>query len=340
MTSKNLNDCNGTIVINNDHNISLPAVYKTNSYDINFQQPCFFINNHYITPLLRCYNVILPNPISIEKCDRIRIKIKIPKQIFGTKYGYSLDNLHKELQNDTNFCVGLRLKSSDGCINIRRYNNEPEQLTIKDYCGWIVITIQYTVGDKDGPAINAICNLCEIAYSICFDPVKIKSLYGTCNGHDNEIVNFTTQTCLELENRPALRVVDVDFLDKNESNNDDYKLRIVGPEDFLCLKIEEKDSSPIYINFDKFTKTLTIKGNFSDNTSDTNTNTLEELQEALDSKFGSNEYVVIILDRNNNPFENIPNLSNITISQNKYNTRYYEDCDIPEKQLPDTMSDV
>ena len=79
----NLNDCKGTLIIDNDQNISLPGVNKTNSYDINLEKPCFFINNHFLSPLLRCYSVTLPNPVSLEFCDEIKISIKIPKNIFG-----------------------------------------------------------------------------------------------------------------------------------------------------------------------------------------------------------------------------------------------------------------
>lgn len=190
--SYNLNNCNGRILINNDNNITLPPVNKTNSYEINFEEPCFFINNHYVTPLLKCYNVVLPNSVSLETNDCLRLKIKIPKQIFGLKYGYNLDNFVSELQKpESKFCMGLNLKSSDNCLNLmKEYGDE---LKIEDFCGWITITVEHKL-------IENLCNLCKISYSINFNPVKVKTLYGVCDKHDDEVVDFKTTICLELDN--------------------------------------------------------------------------------------------------------------------------------------------
>lgn len=240
---KNLNECNGCLIIDNDQNIALPAVNKINAYDIDFEKPCFFINNHFISPLLRCYSVTLPNPVSLEKCDKLRIRIKIPKNIFGQKYGYTLDDFTKELQNQgSKFIAGLRLKSSDGCLDIKRDSTDPKQLQIQDYCGWIIITIHYQVENPE-----QICNLCEIAYSICFDPVKVKALYGQCDDHTAENVAFPIETCLELENVAARREVKV-------SGGTGWTVQ--GPENFLCLVVDNDTS--IVASFDKFTKTLTV----------------------------------------------------------------------------------
>lgn len=194
-SGKNLNECNGCVIINNDQNIVLPSAGRVNAYDINFEKPCFFINNHFIKPILKCYNVVLPNPVSLEidsPADKLRIRIKIPKQVFGEKYGYDLENIVSELkQDENNFGAGLRLKSSDGCQNFTKCYGV--DLDIEDYCGWITITIHHEV-DKD------ICNLCEIGFSLCFEPVKVTTLYGECKEHTVENIELNIETCLELEN--------------------------------------------------------------------------------------------------------------------------------------------
>lgn len=187
---KNLNECNGCLIIDNDQNISRPSNGKSSVYDINFEKPCFFVNNHYISPILKCYSVRLPNPVSLISNDKISVKIKIPTNIFGEKYGYSLEKLSNDIS--TTIKGSIRLKSSNGCDNHElAYNTEDKRITITDYCGWIIIDLSYTL-EKE------ICNLCEISYSFCFDPVKIKVLYGVCKDHDEENIEFPIETCLVL----------------------------------------------------------------------------------------------------------------------------------------------
>lgn len=193
-SEKKLDVCNGCLIINNNQNITMPSSGKVNSYDINFEKPFFFVKNHYLIPLLKCYNVILPNPISLEKDDFIKIKIKVPKSIFGKKYGYNLQNLYDEKDN-LNLKVSMRLKSSDDCFNINSGNDNEEgflEVILTDHCGWLVFEFLYFVNQEK------ICNLCEISYSLCFDPVKIKLLYGQCLNLNEENVEFPIETCLLL----------------------------------------------------------------------------------------------------------------------------------------------
>jgi len=196
-SDKNLNECNGCLVINNDQNITMPASGRVNSYDINFEKPCFFVNNHYLTPLLKCYSVTLPNPVSLESDDKLRVKIKVPKSVFGKKYGYDLQNLYDEINT---LKVSMRLKSSDGCYNVVSGDDNKQgflEVILTDHCGWLVFDIIYDVNQEK------ICNLCEISYSLCFDPVKIKLLYGQCENHDEENVEFPMETCLLLCKAPV-----------------------------------------------------------------------------------------------------------------------------------------
>jgi len=248
MASKNLNECSGCLIINNDENISLPAVGDIAAYDVELDKPCFFVNKHYISPVEKCYNVKLPNPVSLEYCDKIRIKIKIPKNIFGQQQGYSLEDLAKELNaTNSDFRASLRFKSSDGCWNINR-EVDSEQLEIVDYCGWINITIHYEIGATvNNETREEICNLCEIGYSLCFSPVKLKTLYGTCHSGVNEVAEFSSETCLEIENVEAQRQVTL--------GNGTI---ITGPENFLCVNVVDESGATTSASFDKFSKTLTI----------------------------------------------------------------------------------
>lgn len=194
-SDKNLNICNSSFVINNDQYITMPAAGQINSYDINFVKPCFFINNHYLTPLLKSYNVILQNPISLENNDKFIIKIKVPKNVIGKKYGYDLQNLYDNIDS-LNLKVSMRLKSSDGYYNINSGNNNEQgflNINLSDHCGWLVFNILYGVNQEK------ICNLCEISYSLSFDPINIKLLYGKYNNNNNEKnVEVPIDTCLLL----------------------------------------------------------------------------------------------------------------------------------------------
>lgn len=260
------NNCNGSVTINNNQKITLPSIGKTNSYKVDFEKPCFFINNHFLSPILRCHNVILSNPVTLEFCDKIRIKIKIPKQILGKTYGYSLDCLTNELIKN-NFSAGLQFKSSDGCIDATRCIDNDNELEIEDFCGWINITIHYQIGsDEDNLHIERICNLCEISYSLCFEPVKIKALYGVCYDHIEEVVNFKSETCLEFENLQANRFIDIS--DYNTVST--LKVRIIGPENFVCLKLTYNETKNII--YDKFSKILFIEANVINNSDFDNIN--------------------------------------------------------------------
>jgi len=250
MSSKDLNECSGCLIISNDENISLPSNGKINAYDINFDKPCFFVNNHYMTPLKKSYSVVLPNPISLDYKDKFRINIKLPKNIFSEKYGYSLDSLAKELKNNENFTASLRIKSSDKCININRCASNSDELEIEDYCGWINIIIHYQVGKIVDQ--NEICNLCEISYCLCFDAIKLRSLYGSCHGGSNEVAEFKSETCLEIENVEARRFAEI-------TDGGATGITIEGPEKFLCLTVETSSTAPaVTVNFDKFSSTLKV----------------------------------------------------------------------------------
>ena len=187
-----MSETQGCLIVSNESAISMPQKPSTtNAYDVDFDQIKFFVNNHWLTPVKSCYKAELPNPVSLEDGDSLKIKIKIPVQVLGQKFGYELEGFDQLIANN-NLSISLRLKSSDGCRNISVASNN---ITVTAYCGWFILSICHTVEGVD----NVICNLCEIAYSVCFDPLKLKTLYGVCDGDDTETVKFDSETCLEIE---------------------------------------------------------------------------------------------------------------------------------------------
>ena len=172
-----------SIIISNDSAITAPIVNGTHAYEADFDRPKFFVNNHYLTPVKQCYNYNLPNPVSLNTNHTLTIKVKIPKQILGNKYGYELENFN----NVSNLMVSLRLKSSDGCRDIDNVTTN-----INEFCGWYILELEYIPQ-------NDICNLCNISYSLCFDPLKLKTLYAICNQDKQENINFDSSTCLEIK---------------------------------------------------------------------------------------------------------------------------------------------
>lgn len=134
---------------------------------MNVETPCFFVINNYLKPIEKSYEINLSNPVSFGINDLFSIKLKIPKQIFGSDNWIELINLDKELEN---LRGGFQFKSSDGCLNV----NNDVNIDIQDICGWFVINISYRFQKE-------ICNLCNISYSICFDPIKVKTLKGSCH---------------------------------------------------------------------------------------------------------------------------------------------------------------
>ena len=183
-----MSNINGCLIISNEAAVSRPAdAGAVNAYDVDFEKPNFFVNNHWLTPVKSCYSLQLSNPVSLESGDKLRIKIKVPKQILGQKYGYELEGLESHAMT-----ASLRLKSSDG---VRDVDSTDDELVItkEAFCGWFIITLTYH-------ASTDVCNLCNIGYSLCFQPLKLKTLYGVCDGDDNEIVKFDSETCVEICN--------------------------------------------------------------------------------------------------------------------------------------------
>jgi len=191
-----MSETQGCLIVSNESAISMPQKpATTNAYDVDFDQIKFFVNNHWLTPVKSCYKAELPNPVSLEDGDSLKIKIKIPVQVLGQKYGYELEGFD-ELKNKNNLSISLRLKSSDGCRDISVASGDIE---ITAYCGWFILSIRHIVSGAE----NVICNLCEIAYSICFDPLKLKTLYGVCDGDDTEQIALVSEYCLELTSASA-----------------------------------------------------------------------------------------------------------------------------------------
>ena len=172
------------LIISNASYVSRPDAGETNSYDLEFDQLAFAINNHHLTPFKQCYSADLPNPVCLKTNDKVRIKIKIPKQIIGSHFAYDID-----LPEDSDLQASLRLKSSEDVID-----TDAVTITTSDYCGWMVVSIQYTLAED-------ITNLCSMGYGLCFEPKKLKLLAGpACENQQAERVKFDIETYAEFEN--------------------------------------------------------------------------------------------------------------------------------------------
>ena len=243
----------GCFVINNDIIVTMPQINDTATYNLPFEKPCFFVNNNLISPLVKNYDLTLKTPLTLEKYDILKIKIKIPKQIFGIKYGYSLDDFVSNIICNNDFKADIHIKSSSGHFNIQRYICNDNELTIDDYCGCVIISINYQVLEEE------IYNIYNLSYSLCFKPVRLNSLYGFCHPDNDEEVDFETETCLELTKTEINKKVCVCF-NVDDSNINNINFCIIGPESFNCLIL--KQDSELHVRFNKLSKTLTIKGDF------------------------------------------------------------------------------
>lgn len=180
----------GTLMISNQASINRPAnAGGVNSYDVEFKNPNFFVNNHFLTPVQTCYGVELSTPVTLEAGDKLRIKIKVPKQILGERYGYDLEGIDAHAMT-----ASLRLKSTDGIVDL---GSPDVSVSVTSLCGWYVISIERVVGD------DGLCNLCEITYGLCFEQFQLKTLYDVGEGNDTETVKFNSDTHLEIENGSA-----------------------------------------------------------------------------------------------------------------------------------------
>lgn len=165
----------------------MPPIGKTNSYSIDSEQQCFFVNNNYIEPLNKIYNVNISNPFSLEIGDSFELHLKIPTQIIGNNSGYDLNNIADEIKNN-NLVVGLDIKASNKQISIKL--SDESFVEVNSYCGWIMIIIKYQASVE-------LCNICDISYNICFDKIKIKQLYKK-NKYSSENIDINSSMCMNL----------------------------------------------------------------------------------------------------------------------------------------------
>lgn len=243
----------GCFVINNDIIVSMPQNNDTVTYNLPFEKPCFFINNNLISPVIKNYDLTLKTPLTLEKYDILKIKIKIPKQIFGIKYAYSLNNFVSKIICNNDFQANIHIKSSSGYFNINRKICNDNELTVDDYCGCVIISINYQVLEEE------IYNIYNLSYSLSFKPILLNILYGYCHPDNDEEIDFETETYLELTKTEINKEVCIDF-NTSDSNINNINFYIIGPENFNCLIL--KQDSELCVRFNKLSKTLTIKGNF------------------------------------------------------------------------------
>lgn len=167
--------------------MTMPPIGKTNSYTVNTENQCFMINNNYIEPLNKLYNIEISNPFTLEIGDIVELHIKVPTHILGDNIGYNLNNIVNELKNN-NLVVSLKIKASNKCLSINL--SDITNVEINNYCGWFVFAVTYQASEE-------LCNVCDISYNICFDKIKIQQLYCK-NKNIKENVKINSSMCMNL----------------------------------------------------------------------------------------------------------------------------------------------
>ena len=202
---------NSSLKINNNLNINMPSKGKKNSYTLNSELPCFFIKNHYLSPLEKSYSIKLTNPVYIEENNMISFNLKLPKQIFSQNFIYEINNFPL---NVSNFYASLQFKSSNSNTNkILIYNKNSSDIEINDFCGWIIIKLNYTTVE--------LSNLYEINYSIGFDNFKLKKIKENYKSRTIEIIKLDgLSISFDLINVPKVSTLDNDTNETKDTDGD------------------------------------------------------------------------------------------------------------------------
>lgn len=175
--------------------IFVPSKGNINNFTINNNKLCFIVRNNFIYPIEKNYNVKIENSFSLNKNNVIIIKLKIPKFFYSLDYSFELDNFIQ------NMMAGLNIKSSNGNFNFLLSTND-KTIVINDYCGWMNIDLKYFINTN-------IYDICDISYSLCFDPFKVKVIKSNCSR------NITTIP-LDIENNLTLVNCDLSVNDIND----------------------------------------------------------------------------------------------------------------------------
>lgn len=178
---------NSNLIIKNSNVMTMPSIGQTNSYTVNAENQCFMINNNYIEPLNKLYNIEISNPFTLEIGDIIELHIKVPIHILGNTIGYNLNNIVDELKNN-NLVIGLKIKASNKCVSINL--SDITNVEVNNYCGWFVFVVTFQASEE-------LCNICNISYNICFDKIKIQQLYNK-NKNTKENVKINSSMCMNL----------------------------------------------------------------------------------------------------------------------------------------------
>ena len=225
-----------SVKINN--NISMPTDGKINNFNVNSSNISFFIKKNYIYPINKIYKINLQNIFSIKQNNVISIKIKLPKYVSNQDYSFIIKDFPEEITG------GINIKSSNGDFS-KKLSKLDNTIKINDYCGWTVIELLYLT-ELD------ICNICDISYSLCFEPFKLHVIKSICSRSfttiplDNIEVNLNLINCdLSIEPLDDIEVKNGDVIEPNVlSNFDINRYEWIGSNNFttntLNLDITEE----------------------------------------------------------------------------------------------------
>ncbi len=148
------------------------------SYKVCMDKPNFNIVNNYFSPISGHYTFHLPNSVSLFAGDAVNIKLRIPRQMLKCKYGFEIPMDSGATTYFNNLMGVFKLNAANEIDTkvLTVINNNGCYISVNNQSpGWIEFLLTYMTQNND-----EYIDICSIAYSISFDSIKLKSLYGSC----------------------------------------------------------------------------------------------------------------------------------------------------------------
>ena len=175
-----------------------PVPGDTLVYDLNFDKPYFSIINGYMTAVPACYEYKLCNSLSLLLGDTLKLSVSVPKQVLGCRDGYEIP---EGTPIFTNLSGSLKIEAANHCDTLALPNGGNTILAVNN-CGWITFELSVVLPYD----YNDVCSIC---YSICFQGLRLTSLYGKCKKmkcrcknkkcrKSYEHIKMESKTCLQI----------------------------------------------------------------------------------------------------------------------------------------------
>ena len=176
-----------------------PIPGNTLAYIVQFDKMALNINNGYMTPVPNYYEYKLCNTLSLITGDTIKLSITVPKQLTGCANGYEIP-----VTSFVNLVASLKIEAVNHCdtYSLTTTPTLGNSVNVVDNCGWLTFELTVVLPYD----YNDICMFC---YSICFQGLRLTSLYGKCRKincdckrkkcrRSYDTIKMESNTCLEL----------------------------------------------------------------------------------------------------------------------------------------------